>query len=49
MLCTVDLRTSPATFADDTAVLATDSDLAIADPKLQTSYLKSKTGVKNGD
>jgi hypothetical protein len=33
---TADLPTSPATFADDTAILATDSDPAIASQKLHT-------------
>jgi hypothetical protein len=40
---TVDLPTSPtttiATFADDTAVLTTDSDPAVASHKLQTHLL----------
>jgi hypothetical protein len=40
---TADLPTSPtttiATFADDTAVLATDSDPAVASQKLQTHLL----------
>jgi hypothetical protein len=43
LLYTADLPTSPdatiATFADDTATLATDSDLATASQKLQTSLL----------
>jgi hypothetical protein len=34
----------PTTFADDTAVLATDSDPAIASQKLQ-----AKTCLKNGE
>jgi hypothetical protein len=43
LLFTADLPTSPesttATFADDTAVVATDSDPAIASQKLQTNLL----------
>jgi hypothetical protein len=43
VLYTADLPTSPesttATFADDTAVVATDSDPAIASQKLQTELL----------
>jgi hypothetical protein len=43
LLYTADLPTSPdstiATFADDTAILATDPDPAIASQKLQTSRL----------
>jgi hypothetical protein len=43
LLYTADLPTSPtttiATFADDTAVLATDSDPAVASQKLQTHLL----------
>jgi hypothetical protein len=38
-----------ATFADDTAVLATHSDPAITSQKLQTTYLQSKTGLRNGE
>jgi hypothetical protein len=43
LLCTADLPTSPgsitATFADDTAVVATDSDPATASQKLQITLL----------
>jgi hypothetical protein len=43
IIYTADLPTSPtttiATFADDTAVLATDSDPAVASQKLQTHLL----------
>jgi histone H2A len=43
LLYTADLPTSPptiiATFADDTAVLATDSDPAVVSQKLQTHLL----------
>jgi hypothetical protein len=50
LLYTADLPTSPesttATFAEDIAVEATDSDPAIASQKLQTDHLKFKTGLK---
>jgi hypothetical protein len=50
LLYTADLRTSSesttATFADDTAVLAMDSDPAIASQKLKPTYLEFKTGLK---
>jgi hypothetical protein len=39
LLYTADLPTSPATLADDTAVLVTDRDLTIGSHKLQTSLL----------
>jgi hypothetical protein len=46
LLYTADLPTSSqsttATFADDTAVLAMDSDTAIASQKLQTNHLYAK-------
>jgi hypothetical protein len=49
LLYTAGLPTSPesitATFADDTAILATESDLSIASHKLQTSvYVTFTTG-----
>jgi hypothetical protein len=44
LICTADLPTSPesttATFADNTAVLTTDSDSAIASENLQTNVLE---------
>jgi hypothetical protein len=50
ILYTADLLTSPdtttATFADDTAVLATDSDQAIASHELQTGLLAIKKWLK---
>jgi hypothetical protein len=50
LLCTEDLTTSPesntATFIDDTAVLATDSDSAIASHKLQTNLLQIQNRFK---
>jgi hypothetical protein len=53
LLYTADQLTSPesttATFADDTELVATDSDPAIAPHKLQTNYLQSKTGLRNGE
>jgi hypothetical protein len=36
-----------ATFADDTAVVATDSDLAVASQKLQTTLLTIQSWLKN--
>jgi hypothetical protein len=53
IIYTADLPTSPEstkeTFAVDTAVIATDSDPAIASHKLQINYVQSKTGKKNGE
>jgi hypothetical protein len=53
LLCTADLPTSPesttATFADDTAVVAMDSDPAIASQKLQTNLLAIQNWFKNGE
>jgi histone H2A len=50
LLYTADLPTSPesntATFADDTVLLATDSDRAIASQKLQTSLLAIQNWFK---
>jgi hypothetical protein len=50
LLYTSDLPTSPgsttATFADDTAVAATDSDPAIASQKLQTDLLAIQSWFK---
>jgi hypothetical protein len=48
-----DLPTSPdttiATFADDTAVLATDPDPTIAFTSCKPAFLQSNTGSPNGD
>jgi hypothetical protein len=38
-----------ATFADDTAVVATDSDPSIASHKLQTDILAIQNWFKNGE
>jgi hypothetical protein len=50
LLSTADIPTSPdtttTTFADDTAVLTTDSDPAIASHKLQTGLLAIKKWLK---
>jgi hypothetical protein len=50
LLYTADLPTSPdsftATFADGTAVVATDSDLATASQKLQTTLLAMQSWLK---
>jgi retron-type reverse transcriptase len=50
LLCTANLPTSPesttATFADDTAVVAMDSDPAIALHKLQTNLLAIQNRLK---
>jgi hypothetical protein len=51
LLYTADLPTSPdsitATFADDTAVVATDSDPAIASQKLQTTLLAIQSWLRD--
>jgi hypothetical protein len=51
LLYTADLPTSPdsftATFADDTAVVAADSDPATASQKLQTALLAIQSWLKN--
>jgi hypothetical protein len=51
LLCTADLPTSPesitAAFSDHTAVLAMDSDPAIASHKLQTNLLAIQKWFKN--
>jgi adenylate/nucleoside-diphosphate kinase len=53
LICTADLPTSPesttATFDDDTVVVATDSDPAIAAHKLQTDLLAIQNWLKNGE
>jgi hypothetical protein len=53
LLYTADLTTSPesttATFADDTAVVAMDSDRAIASLKLQINLLAIQSWFKNGE
>jgi hypothetical protein len=53
LLYTADLPTSPgsttATFADDTAVVATDSDPAIASQTLQTDLFAIQNWFKNGE
>jgi hypothetical protein len=53
LLYTADLLTSPgsatATFADYTALLATDSDPAIASHKLQTNRTAIQNWFKNGE
>jgi hypothetical protein len=53
LLCTADLPTSPesttATLADDTALVAKDSDPAIASHKLQTDLLAIQNWFKNGE
>jgi hypothetical protein len=50
---TADLPTSPtttiATLADDTVVLATDSDPALAFQKLQTHLLEIQIWLQNGE
>jgi hypothetical protein len=40
-------ESTTATFADDTAVLTTDSDPAIASQKLQTNLLAVQNWFKN--
>jgi hypothetical protein len=53
MLCIAGLPTSPesttATFANITAVVATDSDPAIASQKLLTDLLAIQNWFKNGE
>jgi hypothetical protein len=53
LLYTADLPTSPestkATFADNTAVIATDNDPEIASHKLQTSLLTIQYWPKKGE
>jgi hypothetical protein len=53
LLYTLDHPTSPksttATFADNTAVVAADSDPAIASHKLQTDLLAIQNWFKNGE
>jgi hypothetical protein len=53
LLYTADLPTSTesttANFADDTAVVALDSDPAIASQKLQTDLLAIQNWFKNGE
>jgi hypothetical protein len=53
LLYSADLPTSPesttATFADDTAVVVTDNDPAIASHKLQTSLVTIQHWLKNGE
>jgi hypothetical protein len=53
LLYTADLPTSQEsttpTFADDTAVVAMDSDPAIASQKLQTDLFATQNWFKNGE
>jgi hypothetical protein len=53
LLYTADLPTSPesstATFANDNAVVAMDSDPATASQKLQTNLLAVQNWFKNGE
>jgi hypothetical protein len=53
LLYTADLPTPPesatATFADDTAVVATDSDSAIASQTLQMNLIALEKWFKNGE
>jgi hypothetical protein len=53
LLYTADLTISPesttANFADNTAVVAMDSDPAIASQKYKPTYLQYKTGLKTGE
>jgi hypothetical protein len=53
LLYTADLPTSPesitVTFVDDTTVLATDSDPAIASHRLHTNLLGIQNWFKNGE
>jgi hypothetical protein len=42
-------ESTTATFANDTAVVATDSDPAIASQKLQTDLLVIQNWFKNGE
>jgi hypothetical protein len=53
LLFTADLQissdTTSATFADDTAVIATDNNPAIASRKIQTNLLAIQAGLQNGE
>jgi hypothetical protein len=53
LLYTANLPTLPesttANFSDDTAVITTDSDHAIASQNCKQTYLQSKTSLRNGE